>query len=452
MNQMRARLEEAAATPPADDLDLAAVLAGGRRAVRRRRTRLAGGLAVVAVGAVAVGSLAGQGVDGRDAPAASAVPRPEGPVTRLSDAVPAKSGVDYDLLAKYTNHDLNRDNGQYYDGVTTDGLILFRDGPHGAHNKVRYALLDPATGKKDWLPGLDEQEQLWPVDLGAERLVLTSFGVVDPADGGNDLSGSLRAHVYDRASRTWTTTTWAGLPPVHSGRVPVLGPQGRLYVGVPATQGSPPPGGWPTGPDGEADDAGAEGETYDLWSVSPTDPADARDEHLRVGAVAFTDDAMVWSAATNGKNDRIHVRDLATGAEHDFDPRSGKRCNLLSFGAVGDRIVASEYCGTYDDGRDDRVQVLTTDGEPVTTIQGDGIDGTVNGGLVQVTSYARKAAGSYVYEPDTGRFVRLSDGVSSWGLGGPTPPGYVLWHTPVGEMSDDPDAVAGATQWLARWR
>ena len=36
----------------------------------------------------------------------------------------------------------------------------------------------------------------------------------------------------------------------------------------------------------------------------------------------------------------------------------------------------SQYCGTYDDGvRDDRVQVVTTDGEQVVTVQDSGVDG-----------------------------------------------------------------------------
>ena len=448
VNEMRTLLHDAAATPPADDIDLAAVLAGGRQRVRRRRARVAGGLTLAVVGAVAAGALVGQGADGRDTPAASVVPRPEGPVVRLADARRAEEGVDYDLLSSYTNEDLDSANGQYYDGVTDDGKILFRDGPHGPQNKVRYALLDPATGAKDWLPPFPTGDQVWPTELGADRLVMTS---ALPA-AGSDLEGRLEAHVYDRATRSWSTLTWPTLPAVTDLRGPVMGPDDRLYVGVPATRGTPPPGGWPVGPDGEADDADAEGDTYDLWSVSLTDSADVRDEGLRVGDVAFTGDTMVWSARTNGTNDRIHVRDLATGAEHDFAPHSGKRCNLLSFGAVGDRIVLSQYCGTYDNGRDDRVQILTTDGDPVTTIQGDGVGGWVTGGLVRVTSYEGSRAGTYVYEPDSGRLARISDANSSYGLGGPVPDGYVLWDTPVGTASSPQEPIPGATQWLARWR
>ena len=48
---------------------------------------------------------------------------------RLTDAEQAVEGSDFRVLASYTNPNLDRDNGQYFDGVTDDGLILFRDGP-----------------------------------------------------------------------------------------------------------------------------------------------------------------------------------------------------------------------------------------------------------------------------------------------------------------------------------
>jgi len=446
VNDMRALLHEAAANPPADDLDLAAVLRSGRRRVRRHRVRVGAGTALAVAGAVAVTALVGSTDSGRDTPAASSVPRPDGPVIGLADAGQAHQGVDYELVAQHANEDLDVANGQYYDGVTDDGLILFRDGPRGTRNKVRLALLDPATGDWQRLPGLAEKEQTWPLELGRERLALASIAYDDTEPFG----GTLRAHVFDRTARAWTTVTWPGLPRVSGSRSPVIGTDGRIYVGVPATQGSPPPGGWPTGPDGEADDAGAEGETYDLWSVSLADSADVRDEGLRYGALAFTDDAMVWSETTNGTNDRIHVRDLQTGAQHDFDPRSGERCNLLGLGASGDRIVLSQYCGTYRDGRDDRVQILTTGGDPVTTIQGDGIDGAVVGELVEVTSHMPKREGTYVYDLADDRLLRVTDSLSSYALGGPVPDGYLMWHTAYGERQD-PMRGGGAVQTLARW-
>jgi len=147
-------------------------------------------------------------------------------------------------------------------------------------------------------------------------------------------------------------------------------------VTTPATEGRVPEGGWPTGPGAEADDADAEGDTHHLWSVSLTDPQDVRDEGLTVGSVAFTDEEMVWTDGTNGDPGLVHVRDLSTDEEHAFDPGTGERCNLLGFGAAGDRIVMSQYCGTYALGvRDDRVQVVDTDGEQVVTLQQSGVEG-----------------------------------------------------------------------------
>ena len=230
-------------------------------------------------------------------------------------------------------------------------------------------------------------------------------------------------------------------------RAPVRGPDGRLYVAVPATQGQPPEGGWPTGPDGEADDANADGDTYHLWSVSLTDSSDVRDEQLTVGDFAFTDGSLVWTDRTNGDAGLVHVRDLASGAEHSFDPQTGARCNLLSFGATADRVVLGQYCGTYAGGvRDDRVQVLTTDGDQVVTLQDSGIDGGLAGpdgtsDLVTVTSYDKDRAGTYVYDLGTDRFLRVSDAVSQWTTGGSASRGRFLWNAPVNHRR-------GATQYV----
>ncbi|KRB80262.1 hypothetical protein ASE01_01865 [Nocardioides sp. Root190] len=449
VNDVRELMHQAVATPPDDHTDLGAVLAGGRRAVRRRRRTVAVGLAAAVVVTATAGALSLGGGADPDRVASTVVPRPDGPVVRLGDASTGVAGTDYDVVSSYVNEDLDAANGQYYDGVTEDGLILFRDGPQGPENTVRYALLDPETGDKDWLPAIGATEQVWPVVLDEDRLALAS---VVPGASAEDFAGRLQVHVFDRAARTWSTRTWSALPDVDNPWSVERGPDGRLYVGVPGTRGGAVADARPTGPDGEVDDAGAEGDTHDLWSVSLDDPSDVRDERLRFGEVAFTDDLMVWSAAANGTNERIHVRDLATGAERDFDPRSGERCNLLGFDVSGERIVLSQYCGTYDDGRDDRIQVLTTDGEPVTTIQGDGIGGSVSGDLVQVTSYARDLAGTFVYELGTGRFVRVTEATSSWSLGGPVPDGMLLWDTPVGTASGPEEPIPGATQWLVRWR
>ena len=440
VNDLRALLRESVASPPPDRLDTIALVRVGRRRIRRRRAGVAGAGTVLAV-AVAVGITALTGPQGTGRTQTDKRPAPQGPVIRLSDARQAVKGRDYRVLASHTNKDLDRDNGQYFDGVTNDGLILFRDGPRADQVRPRLALLDPSTGKKDWLPDLRSgQDQTWPVELGTDRLVLLAV-----KDG---MNGPLLAFVFDRGDRRWSTMQWPGLPSVDQPRA-ALGPDGRLYVSVAATHGQPPAGGWPTGAGGEADDANADGDTYHVWSVSLTDGADVRDERLTVGDLAFTRTSMVWTDSTNGHAGMIHTRDLTSGKEHSFDPRAGKRCNLLSFGATEDRVVLGQYCGTYPGGvRDDRVQVLTSAGHQVVTLQDSGIEGELTGpagasDLVRVTSYDKDRGGTYLYDLRTGRFLRLSNAVSKFQLGGQTSNGLFLWDTPTNNRH-------GATQWLGQ--
>ncbi|MGN6574575.1 MAG: hypothetical protein ACTHKG_02705 [Nocardioides sp.] len=445
VNELRHLLRDNVTAPPPEDLDLSAVLQGGRRRVRRRRFVAVGGTAIAAAAVVGLTSLVWPSAPDLDA---AGVPRPDAPVLRLADAQPATRGEDYRVLASYTNRDLDADNGQYFDGVTDDGQILFRDGPRQDLLRPRYALMDPATGTKDWLPEppTPDNTDLWPVDLGTGRLLFTGIQWSDQAGGDPSVQGRLFALVFDRSTHAWHRVGWTALPAVEGPYAGMLAPNGRLYVRVPATTGEPPPGGWPTGPDGEADDADAEGDTYRLWSASLTDPEDVRDERLTVGDVAFTEKSMVWTDSTNGDAGRVHVRDLGTGAEHAFDPHAGDKCNLLSFGATDERVVMSQYCGTYGGGvRDDRVQVLTTDGDQVVTLQDSDVEGSLGTGndVVTVTSYQRGRSGTYAYDLANDRFLRISDEVSSWSTGGPTPPRFLMWNTPENHGH-------GAKQWIGK--
>lgn len=433
MSDLKDLLRENVATPPPDRLDLAAVVGAGQRRVRSRRRTTYGALALATATVVAATGLAlgaGDGGGGGEAEPATR-PAPVGPTLRLSDATPAVEGRDYETVASHTNRNLDAANGSYLDGVTEDGRVLLREGPRDANGwRAGYALLDPATGRRESLPdpGVG-QEQAWPVVLDDDRLVLLTFREYDPGDEG---AATFAALVLDRVAGTWTTVEWPGLPAT-DGRA-VLGPDGRLYARVPATRGRVPEGGWPTQEGGDAEDADAEGDTFDLWSVSLDDPADVRDEGLRVGDVAFTDTAMVWTDRAGGDPGRVHVRDRATGTEHDFDPQVGERCNLLSFGAYGDRIAMGQYCGTYGDVRDDRVQVLTTDGDQVATLQDSGVEGWLPAGnrLVTISSWNPDGeSGTFVYDLETDRFLRISDALSNWGLVGHGPDGTFTWHTPV---------------------
>ena len=440
VNELQELMRQNVSAPPPDDLDLHAIVGAGQRRVRLRRGVGVGAVVLATAAVVTTVAVLVPGGSDRVAPADNP-PAPDAPTLHLAAATQGVEGRDYRVLTSYTNDNLDRDNGQYLDGVTDDGLVLFRDGPRADQLWSRFALLDPATGDKDWLPSPGRgTSQTWPVSLGADRLVLLSM-----KSSGSD-TGPLVAHVFDRSTREWSDLRWPGLPDADPFHVAV-GPDDRLYVSTPDTQGKPPPGGWPTSPGGDAEDANADGDTYALWSASLTDPTDVRDEELTVGSIAFTETSLVWTDSTNGDAGQVHVRDLASGEEHAFDPHAGERCNLLDFGASGERIVMSEYCGTYGDGvRDDRVQILTTDGDQVVTVQDTALEGALSGtdghsSTVLLTSYYGNSSGTYVYDLDTDRLLQISGAVGKFGLGGPAPDGQFLWSTPVNHRH-------GATQWL----
>jgi len=200
VNELRDLLRDNVTSPPYDDGDLSAVLKGGRRRVRRRRLTAVGGTAIAAAVVVGLTSLVWPSPPDLEA---AGVPTPDAPTLHLADARQAVEGDDYRVLASYTNDNLEADNGQYFDGVTDDGLILFRDGPSADQLRPRFALMDPATGEKNWLPGPPDlgDELLAPVDLGAERLLFTRlrFGKGKQAD--LSMNARLFALVYDRDAR-----------------------------------------------------------------------------------------------------------------------------------------------------------------------------------------------------------------------------------------------------------
>lgn len=436
VDELRELLRASVADAPPDTAGVADVVFEGRRRVRRRRALGLAATSVAVAGVVALASAVPGALDrGADTGPADGRDDVVGPVLRLADAVPAVPGSDYRQVFAHTNQNLDQDNGQYVDGMTPDGLVVFKDGPHDVTNIPRLALVDPASGTKDWLPRAPAALG-WPVELGRQQLVYAT----------TDERGRPEIAVFDRPSRSWRLLSWPGLPGGGGfGRVE-LGPDGRVYVAVSQRRLSGQAPGPPSGekvPGEEVDDSGALGEDYALWSASLADESDVRDEHLRVGDFAFTDDTLVWTRATNGVNDLVTVRDLATGEEHSFDPRSGLHCNQLGLGVTDDVVMLSQYCGDYPEGRDDRVQVLTTQGDPVVTIQDDGIEGSVaSEGLVQVTAFNEEAEGDYVYDASEGRFLRLSASMSRYAMGGPTPPGYLLWAEAVNKARGSNQVLA----------
>lgn len=422
VNHLRYLLRESVMDPPPVDIDVASVLASGRRRVRSRRTALFGGAAaLVALVVVAGTALSGVSLD----PDVGAADRrgqrrmePVGAVVNLSDARWAREGTDYRVLAKLSNEASDDGEGQYFAGVTEDAQVLLLDVPRALPDSTGIALVDPVTGERNWLPSGPRQMD-WPVELSSDRLVfIRSVDEDDP----------LKADVFDRVSRTWSTVEWRDLP--IQGRYPVFGqvssgPDERFYVGL-----------------FRPDDDGRS----DLWSVSVSDPADVRDEHLVVGAFNVTGDLLTWTDGGDGNEaptGTVHVRNLVTAHETSFDPQPGDRCSQQSLRRTERYIVLGQNCGTLGIHHDNWFQIFTADGDPVVTVRDDGIDAaTVSNGAVTLNAPAAgERSGSYVYDFDAGRLLRVSDTASDLGLGGQASGDFFLWNTPA-------DDDHNATQWL----
>jgi hypothetical protein len=333
-------------------------------------------------------------------------------------------GRDYEVLATVTNENLEVGNGQSVHGVTEDGLVVVGDGPHDVENRIQWGLLDPRKATTQWLPetpdGAAHPEFL--LEATAERLVFLAE---------YDEPGELVVWTYDRASDRWaqrsldvtaTGMTWDNSYLAGSR----IGPEGRLYFSVNIGEGFRQAQLWSTSLDGDAD------------------PADLRREAV-VGDWDLDGDELTFTEATNEPSSIIHVRDLATGEERTFDAQSGSRCNSLGLDQVGEHIVLAQFCGDTPAGRDDRVQVIDTHGEPVVTLQDDGLDiaGAADE-FVTVRSYADGASGVYAYDLDTGRFLRLGEGHVRYGGSHVGRDDVLTWTTPV-------NGGNGMKIWVARF-
>jgi hypothetical protein len=403
VNELRTMLHESVRVPPEDDTDVTRLLQAGRRRVRRRRVSLAVTVAAVAVCAGVTPALVGL-VGTTGGPAAGT--GPVGPVVSLADARPAVEGRDYEVVTTLVNENLDFANGQHFADVTPDGLIVVRDGPHGIRNRLRWGLLDPADDETVWLPepgGSWQPESL--VEAGARRLLFVSEAY----------EGGFTVWSYDRDAEAWSDTeVTAPALGITGGNTYLaasrLGPENRLYVSITVDE---------------------QLEQSRLWSVALDDPDDVREEGL-VGDWDLEDGELTFTESSNEPSSTIHVRDLRTGEERTFDAQSGSRCNALGMDRVGGLIAFAQYCGESGGRRDDRVQVITTDGAPVVTVQDDGVDLVeVTERFVVVRAYPDGRAGAYAYEPATGRFLRLGEGHVKFG-GSHTGRGDLLtWATPV---------------------
>ena len=419
VNDLRSLLHESSELAPYDEFDTSTILRAGRSRTRKRRATVIGaaGLAAAAVigSAVALGGLAEDQTDRRSPSSDSS--EPVGKVLHLEDATAVKLepvfrsvykggyGADY----------------RFVDGVTDDGQVIVRENS-GDPELSRLKLVDLATKAETPLP--DVPGRVGPVlEASSERVVYSAD--VDASGQGGSWDLEARALVLDRATATWRTLRWSDLPTGWIlGRD--IGPDGRLYLAI--------------APD--VDDP-IFSNTGKLFSVSLTDPTDVRDEDLVVGNFAIDDDHLVWSELTQTINNKLTVRNLDTGDQLSFDPKSGP-CMQATLGLEAGHIVMSQYCGNQDGVTDDRVQVVTTDGEPVVTIQDDEIQGTVdNGGHLVITAKGQGGEGFYSYDLDSGDFIRLSTSTSSLWSSASVPEGYLAW------AEEWPDSPMGWVQSVA---
>ncbi len=416
---LRQLLEKSVQDPPAEPHGTHTIVRQARRRRTRQRLGVAGSVLAVA-GVVGAGYAAVHGSSGDDGVPAGRL-APVGPVVRPHDAEPAVEGTDYTVGASYLNRNLDEGNGRLFDRVSADGRVVVsqatrRDPTEALTEYQRFALQDSATGALAWLPAppdaryADDHAPSGPVVVAVHGDTVVWLDR-DRSPGWVD--------VQDLRSRTWShleidvgRLLGAADGMVELGEVSVA--DGRLYFALDSLAGG--------------------GATYTrpLWSV-PIDGSSPPRREAEVGDFAIDDDTLVYTEAMNRPIDRITVRDLADGAEHSFDPESGGRCNQLSMSVAGGVVALGEYCGTHARVRDDRVHVVTTDGRPLVTIQGNGVDlGSVGRGFVTATTFGAPgtAGGTLVYDIDSGRLLRIAKGSPQFGpgslAGGPT----LTWSVP----------------------
>lgn len=402
VNDLRSLLHETSDNPPHDHFDIDSTIRQGSSRLRRRRATVGGAVALAASAVIGSALVLGGSTD--RTPPDGPTTEPVGEVLDLQDA----TGSDLEPLLRYESEVGTPPGLRYVDGVTEDGNAIVRttsDLP-----RATMTLVDLATGAEYSLSNLPGIRHAL-LEVTDERIVYNDDATTtDPQTG--ERVQEVRALVLDGASETWRAMRWPDLPTgTLLGRE--VGPDGRLYVAV----------------DPEVDATlDSEGTTGSLWSVSLTDPADARDEGLVVGAFAIDGDHLVWGERVGGVSNKLTVRDLQTGEETSFDPQSGRHCTQTSLGVDSDRIVMSQTCGTEDGVVDDRVQVVTMTGEPVVTFRDDSIRGYVDGsGHLLIEATGEGDEGVYAYNLASGDFVRVSTSTAPHVPPAQVADGYLLW-------------------------
>lgn len=412
VNDLRDLMRGSVADAPSDDVDVAAVVATGRRRRRTRHARIGAGIATLAAAAVVGTTVLAGGSSGPEvAGHRRTTPPVEGPVVRLDDAKPAVEGVDYDLLTTHEVRSLESEPSDRVVGTTADGLlVIVQDNVRGT---PRATLVDPDTGQSDELP--PGGASVIPAELAEDRLVFMTL-----------TSGTqAQVEIFDRTTRAWSQVSWPALMEMAGDQQvqPLgVGPDDRLYLAVPT-------GPYPDG--------------YELWSASLTDPDDVRDEGVPGIPATMGGGVLAWTDSQEAPTGRLHVRDLTTGEQTDHEVPGGEACSTWVERGAG-LTALSQSCGTDDD-PDERVVLLDDAGEVVVTVQGTSL-GSVRfvGADVVIASSADRRSGTYVYDTGDEELFRVSDEEE---------------YGPVADLTSDPQLVwathtrrYGAIYHVAEWR
>lgn len=296
-------------------------------------------------------------------------PPPYG-VVRARDAVDAVEGEDYDLV-----HELTPSEGQSTVAVLPDGrLVALASEDHDSYDGAAFVLelVDAASGDREQLPApwRDEPEAYPLVTVLEDARLLVSWDVREQG------ASTRRSMVLDLATGDHEEFDMPA-PPL-SARAKVLSyPQpdadGRLWFQT----------GKQTCGDGECFSP----RDAVLWSYAPGDERPRRE--LAAVDFAVHGDLLAWT--DDRYDDKVHVRDLSSGAEHEHAV-DGK-CGVTGLVASDALVVA--VCG-LDYGRQ---VVLDRRARPVADLRLSYEYASVGDRWVLISPFA--------YDTWTGRLLRL---------------------------------------------
>ncbi len=365
MNHLNDLLDDISADGPVDDLDLHAVIGAGRSRVRRRRA-VAGVAGAAVLGLAAVVVLPGVGSE--PGPATAQVR-----VLTFDDATPADPGRDYRVLAEYTARATGDTTiSDFVRGVLPDGTVVAARYPNGPDQPTVIALLGPERTRTVEAP----------IDL-VNYLGATAGELVF----GSQERGLWLLSIADLQWRHILEET--DVSPNHTVQ-PLTGNDGHIYV------------------------AGAAFDDEEVRTIYDVDLATGQaTELVRGGDVAASGGTVAWTDAYGAPVQTVTLQDEAGGTSS-FDTHTGD-CVGVGLGITDQRVVLMTNCneGAGDDESNDeitRVDVFDLEGNPVARITGDDMGpARMADRYLTLTSFAGEHEGSYTYDLETERFLRVTE-------------------------------------------